>query len=234
MKRSFLFLSLFSFFLRADDSPLRPSTTGFYPLWENTAFVENGGDAFFGTYSGHVGVANRLQIGLAPIHFAYRTPNLYLKGFVWGNDSFYIGAQAGVYHLLERASRSSMSPDYTSRLDNPDFTVTLFPLSLPTTLRPFEWLDLHQTVTGLVITSTGPIQKEVTWSYSLVAELLPLNRHALLLHWTDVGLWAHDNTIVGASYRYRNTWMEFKLGYFYRFRKTGNQSSPLVGIGFLL
>lgn len=227
-------LLLFSLPVFSDTSDLRASTTGFYPLWENTAFVEKGGDAFFGTYSGHVGILGRANIGVAPIHFAYRTPNVFVKSRIWNNDSFFVSGQVGAYYLLERASRSSMSPDYTSRLDNPDFTMTLLPISLATTYRLDDWIDLHQTVTSLWITSSGPVDNQMSLSYSFVAELLPVGRHSLNFHWTDVGLWNHDNTILGTSYRYRNTWVEFRLGYFYRIRRLGNQSGPLIGLGFLL
>jgi hypothetical protein len=40
--------------------------------------------------------------------------------------------------------------------------------------------------------------------------------------------------VAGASYRYRNSWMELRLGYFYRFGKSGGQSAPLAAIGVLL
>ena len=59
-------------------------------------------------------------------------------------------------------------------------------------------------------------------------------RHSMLLHAGDVGFWNHDFSMLGASYRYHNSWMEFRIGYFYRIRSEGMQSSPLIGVGFVI
>ena len=68
----------------------------------------------------------------------------------------------------------------------------------------------------------------------MVVGLNPHGRHGVTLHAADVGLWDHDLAIAGASYRYRNGWMELRLGYFYRFTKSGTQGAPIAGFGVLL
>jgi hypothetical protein len=40
--------------------------------------------------------------------------------------------------------------------------------------------------------------------------------------------------MMGTSYRYHNSWLDFQFGYFYRFRQDGNQSAPLISLGFLI
>ena len=89
-------------------------------------------------------------------------------------------------------------------------------------------------VTNLNDGGPGSLRTAVTAGYSAVAELNPHGRHALSLHGGEVGFWAHDLAVAGASYRYRNGWMELRLGYFYRFSKSGGQSAPLAAFGVLL
>jgi hypothetical protein len=222
--------------LESFSEPLRATATGFYPIWENTGFVESKtGNAFLGTYSGHVGLAGKVNVGIQPIFFAYRAPNGYIKAQLWESELFSVAGQVGLFHLLTGASRSSFSPMFTTRLDNPDYTVTLLPVSVSATLKLNDLADIHSTITGMgIFGSDDRLKKEAFFAYSLQVELLPKSRHALVFHWTDVGLWHHDLTVLGASYRYRNTWFEGRLGYFYRLRDLGNQNGPLIGFGFLL
>lgn len=231
-----LFLLVFSFavsLLHAEET-LRTSTTGFYPVWENTGNVEKGGQIRLGLSDAEVGIADRAQVGMNPVVFAYRIPNGYLKINLGRTGVFKWSAQTGFYYLLEQASRSSMSPMYVSRLDNPDFTMLLIPTSLNNTVAVFDWLELHQSFTLLPEINSGRLANKVFGGYSVVAELLPQGRHGLLFHLGEVGIWEHDFSLVGASYRYRNAWMEFRLGYFYRIQKVGTQSAPLASISFLL
>ena len=213
---------------------LRRDTTGFQPLWENTGYVEESGEVRLGTTGAQVGLAGRAHAGVQPLNFAYRSPNAYLKLALPGSARWHLAVQAGAYRLLEGASRSSFSPMYSSRIDNPDFAVTLLPASFSASVLLFPWLELHQTLTGLGILAAGPLKGGVTPGYAAVAELNPRGRHSLSLHAEDAGLWTRDLAAAGASYRYRNGWMEFRLGYFYRFTRAGRQAAPLAALAVLL
>lgn len=213
---------------------LRADTTGFYPLWEGTGHVERAGHLRIGTTGVQAGVAGVLHFGVQPLNFVYRTPNVFAKVQVLRTRTFSMALQAGFFRLLAGASRATFSPLYSTRLDNPDFALSLLPVSASGTLRVGTWLDLHQTATGLITLGSGPLASSLTPGLSVAAELNPLGRHALTLHAAEAGFWAHDLAVLGASYRYRNTWLEVRLGYFYRFTHAGVQAAPLLGIGVLL
>jgi hypothetical protein len=213
---------------------LRGDTTGFYPIWENTGHVEEAGDVRLGTMGAQVGVGGIAHAGVQPVNFIYRAPNAYLKVQILRAGRWRVAAQAGGMRLMQGASRSFFSPMYSTRLDNPDFGITLVPVSVSASAEVASWLEIHQTLTGLGVVTGGPLRNGVTPGYSAVAELNPRGRHALSLHLGETGAWAHDLAVAGASYRYRNGWMEFRLGYFYRFTKAGVQAAPLVGLGVLL
>ena len=218
----------------AAEPELRRDTTGFYPIWEGTGHVEKGGDVSLGTTGAQVGIGDVAHAGVQPLRFIVRSPNGYLKFALprWGGWT--ISAQVAAYRLLDGASRGLFSPMYSSRLDNPDFSATVVPVSLSASVEPFRWLEVHQTLTALGVAAPGHLRTTLTPGYSIVAEVNPRGRHGISFHATEVGLWAHDMTIAGGSYRYRNTWMELRLGYFYRFTKSGVQGTPLAAFGVLL
>lgn len=230
--RIFLALSAFSAFASASERPF--SAEGFYPIWENTGFVESHKTGFIGTNGAHFGVQNRFQLGSEPINFMYRAPNLNFKAKLFGDEDTSISAQAGFFHLMSGASSAFLSPMYSSRLDNPDFQVQLFPLSLSSSHSFSDWLQIHQTWTLLHVRSGGPIVPSSTFGYSVVAEMLGNFPHSVLLHLGEVGFWNHDFATVGISYCRRTLSTEFRLGYFYRVRSDSLQSSPMLGLGFYL
>jgi hypothetical protein len=213
---------------------LRADTTGFYPLWENTAWVEKNGDVRVGTTGMQAGIGDVLHVGTQPINLAYRAPNLYAKLALPSAGRWRFATQVGAQHLLAGASRAFFSPMYSSRLDNPDFALTLLPISGTATVMLGERVEIHQTLTALGVFSGGPIRNSVTGGYSVVAEFNSRGRHGISLHAAEVGFTRRDLTIVGAAYRYRNTWLELRLGYFYRFSKAGSQAAPLMSLGVLL
>lgn len=212
----------------------RPDTTGFYPLWESTAHIERAGDLHLGSNGLQAGIGDALHVGVQPVLFAYRAPNAYLKVALPSLGRVRLAAQAGAYELLPGASSALFSPMYSSRLDNRDFALTLLPVSLSASVEFGEWLELHQTITALGLFTSGPLRNGETPGYAAVAELNPHGRHGLSLHAGEVGFWNHDLAHAGASYRYRNEWLEFRLGYFYRFGKSGAQAGPLASLGVLL
>jgi hypothetical protein len=216
------------------DGP-RPSAEGFYPIWENTGFVERHREMYIGTNGAHYGILNVAQIGVQPINFIYRSPNAYAKVQLARGDQWRLSGQIGAYYLMSEASRAFFSPMYSSRLDNPGFSVYLMPVSLTATHQVSDWLELHQTATALgVHSSSGRLPAQAYLGYSVVAELKARARHSVLLHAGEVGFWNHDFSLLGTSYRYHNSWMEFRLGYFYRMRPNGMQASPLIGFGLVI
>jgi len=210
------------------------SVTGFYPIWENTGFIQKHRELFAGTNHLQFGIKNGAQIGLLPVQYMYRTPNLYGKFALYEKGPWHLATQIGLLDLLPGASKAYFSPMFTSRLDNPDFSLFLIPVSLSATLEVADWLDLHQTLTSLSTFTSGPLDNETNFGLSLVAEIKGLSQHSLLFHWANVGLWRPDLTILGTSYRFQGEIVEFRLGYFYRFQKSGLQSSPMVSLGFKL
>jgi hypothetical protein len=220
--------------LPAAAQELRLDTTGFYPVWENTGHVERSGDFRLGTTGTQFGIADVAHVGLQPINFIYRSPNAYAKVEVFHDARWSVAAQAGAYRLMSGAARAFFSPMYSTRLDNPDFGITLAPISLSGSYEAARWLEIHQTITALGVYSNGSVQSGVTGGYSVVAELNPHGRHGLSFHAADAGILTRDLTLAGASYRYRNSWMELRCGYFYRATSTGVQATPLVALGVLL
>jgi hypothetical protein len=219
----------------AEGESFHPSTQGFYPIWESTAYVESHRDAYVGTNGADFGIGNVVQVGVQPVNFIYRTPNVFAKIRLFDKEDWQFSTQVGAYYLLDQASRAFFSAMYSSRLDNPDYNVMMFPASMIASRDISDWLEIHQTLTALTLHSpTGPLKTQVTFGYSIVAELKAKARHSVLLHAGEIGFWNHDFALLGTSYRYHNTWMEFRLGYFYRMRPGALQSSPLLGFGFYL
>jgi hypothetical protein len=215
-------------------STVRHTTTGFYPLWENTGRIERHQDVYLGTSGMQYGVLDRFHVGFQPLHFLYRAPNLYAKIRLYDEGAWHVATQVEGLYLMDQAGRATLSPMYTSRLDNVGFAVLLLPVSVAVTTDIGGWLELHQAVTALPLLTKGPLENETSFGYSLVAELNGKGRHGVSLHFSEVGLWRHDFAVLGASYRYRNDWLEFRLGYFYRMRSVGTQAAPLISLAFLL
>ena len=213
---------------------LRQDTTGFYPIWESTGHIEAHGDIHLGTDHAQVGLAGVAQVGIEPLGFIYRAPNVSAKFRVSSFGSWQIAAQAGVFKLLEGASSASISPAYTARIDNRGYSINLFPVLLSASVAIAPWLELHQTLTLLGIFGSGPLKNRVVPGYSLVGEANPHGRHGLSLHLAEIGFPGREFSIAGAAYRYRNGWLELRLGYFYRFTRAGDQGGPLASLGLLL
>jgi hypothetical protein len=213
---------------------LRRDTTGLYPIWESTGHIEQDAAVRFGTTGVQVGIRGVAHVGVQPVNFIARSPNGYFKASLFASERWRLAGQVSAYRLLDGASSAFFSPMFSSRLDNRDYKATLLPVSLAASVEVARWLEVHQTLTGLAVVAPGHLRTRVTPGYSVVAELNPRARHGISLHAAEVGFWAHDLTIAGASYRYRNGWMELRLGYFYRFSKSGSQAAPLVAFGVLL
>jgi hypothetical protein len=217
------------------NSLFKPSFEGFYPIWETTGFVQYHRHAYVGSNGANFGIKNLVQVGTQPFSFVYRTPNIYAKFALYNQDEWHLAAQIGTFYLLDRASQSFMSPMYTSRLANPDYNITLIPVSFAATKEFSDWLQLHQTLTALAFrSSSSQLKNEINLGYSAVAEFLALEHHSVLFHFEEVGMWSHDLFALGTSYRFHNSWLELRAGYFYRFQPGAAQASPQVGFGFSL
>ncbi len=211
----------------------RADTTGLYPLWENTGHVESAGDVRISTTGVQMGMPG-VHIGALPLPFFYRTPNAYLKGSLFSSNRAALALQVGFFHLLPSASRSAFSPMYPTRLDNSDFSLTVIPMHLAFSWTLSQWLEWHHTLGAVVNLPSGNITGDFTPGYLSGLELNPLGNHALVLHLGKVGFERHEFFLAGASYRFRNSWLEARFGYFYRFRAEGAQAGPLASLGFLL
>ena len=219
----------------ADVDGARPATEGFYPIWESTGHIERHREIYLGTNGAHYGIMDVIQVGVQPVNFLYRSPNAYAKFSLMDRGNWHMAGQVGAYYLMNEASRAFFSPMYSSRLDNPDFSVLMFPVTTTATLGVSDWLDFHQTATFLALYSpSGILDGQGYLGYSAVAELKARAHHSVLLHVGEVGFWNHDFSMLGSSYRYHNTWMEFRIGYFYRMRSDGAQGSPLIGFGLVI
>lgn len=213
---------------------VRPATTGFYPIWENTGAVEAHRKIRVGTTGAHFGIGNRAHVGVQPVNFVYRTPNGYAKFLLLDQDGWNVSAQVGAYVLLKQASRAFFSPMYSSRLSNPDHSIVLLPVQLSGTKTLADWFRLHATASVLGMRGGGNIEDDSTLGAFLTGELLASKRNSLLLHLGAAGAIERDFKMAGASYRYQGSFVELRLGYFYRIRRQGVQSSPLIGFGVSL
>ncbi|MGK5089602.1 hypothetical protein WDW86_18780 [Bdellovibrionota bacterium FG-2] len=229
-----LFLSTLSSTLALANEGPTQTTTGFYPIWENTGLTEKHREGYLGTNDAHIGIKDIAQVGVQPLGLMYRTPNAYTKLRIFETSTWHLSAQLGASWLMKGASRSFFSPMYTSRLDNPDFSVVIIPASVSATHDIADWLVVHQSLTALTLHTTGSLANEMYPGYSLSSEFRAKTYHSLSIHVGEVGIWKHDFSYLGGSYRFSNSWAEFKIGYFYRIRPDSLQASPLVSLGFYL
>lgn len=226
---------------KADDEylpPFRLPSMGFYPIWENTGYLEKRGDLFIGSTGTQYGIRDSANIGVLPLQYLYRIPNAYMKfqlpRIESGIGTWHMAGQIGFLHLLNDAGRAFLSPMYESRLDNPDFSLSLIPAAVSASLEPANWICVHQTLTVLGVFSSGAIKSELTPGYSIVAELKAKSHYSMLFHAMEAGLWKHDFSAIGVSYRYQGILNEFRFGYFYRFRADSLERAPLIGFGVSL
>ncbi len=214
----------------------RPNTQGFYPLWENTGLIQPARQLFVATTGVQFGFENNGHVGLMPLSYIYRTPNLYFKYRLMTDPDrrWQLAIQGNLYYILQGGARSMFSPVYTSRLDNSDFSFALVPVALSGTYLVKDWWVLHATLTELGIFGGG-LQNGVETGLSAVSEFRVTDGSSLLFHLGEVGFWSHDFWYTGASYRYHSEGgFELRLGYFYRMFTMGAQSGALVGAGFEL
>lgn len=219
--------------LAAPDDRAEFSKVGFYPLWENTGSTLGHRHALIGTGSFELGLGDRLQLGVRPQEFLFRSPNVHAKFQLYAQGELELSAHAEVLLLLAGATSLFTSSNFVSRIDNSRGALWLVPLGTTLTWYPAEFAALHTTLTFLSAGGTGqPYYASV--GLSTVLELRALQRHGLLLHAAEIGFWRHDLFLLGISYRLRLAWFATQLGYFYRFSRDGSQASPLLSLGVTL
>ena len=151
MQRNLAFFVSIAVGCAASAEELRQDTTGFYPMWETTGYVENAGDVRVSTTGMQVGVPGGMHFGVQPVSFIERTPNAYAKVALPAPEGWHFAAQAAGYRLLAGAGGALFSPMYTTRLDNHGFDAIFAPLSFAASKDIASWLEVHQTVTLLAI-----------------------------------------------------------------------------------
>lgn len=211
-----------------------PALTSLYPLWENTGQVLPHRGLYLGTSNSEFGLFDVAQIGVRPLSFIFRTPNVHAKVRLLTRERLSVAAHAEVDVFLPGASEAFTSSNYISRLDTRDILLTVVPVGATASYEVQPWLYLHGTVTLMGIFDDGPYQNRVVLGTNLVAELLALQHHSVCIHLGEVGYWNHDFNMLGASYRYRRKWFELQLGYFYRFFREGRQTNPMIALGVYL
>src|SRR4051794_12384206 len=115
MQRTVATIFLFAFAGAAFAEELRHDTTGFYPMWEATGYVEEAGDVRVSTTGLQVGTPLGVHVGVQPVSLIERTPNAYFKVALPSPDGWHFTAQAGGYHLLAGAGGALFSPMYSTR-----------------------------------------------------------------------------------------------------------------------
>jgi hypothetical protein len=216
-----------------DEEPTS-SLTALYPLWENTGHVLRHRRLFLGTSNAEFGLFDKVQIGVHPLFYLFRTLNLHGKVRLLSRERLSVAAHAEILYFLPGASEAFISSNYVSRIDTRDVQLTVVPVGASASYAVTPWFYLHGTTTVAAIFDNGPFRERLVLGTTVVAEVLALQRHSVALHAGEVGFWNHDFATLGASYRYRRSWFELKLGYFFRFMNDGRQGSPLISLGAYL
>ncbi|MFL5346220.1 MAG: hypothetical protein ACJ8AT_15630 [Hyalangium sp.] len=211
-----------------------PTLTALYPLWENTGMVLPHRGLYLGTSNSELGLFDVAQLGVRPLSFIFRTPNIHAKVRLLARERLSVAAHVEVDVFLPGASEAFTSSNYISRLDTQDILLTVVPVGATASYEVLPWLYLHGTATVMGIFDNGPYQDRLVLGTNLVAEFLALQHHSVRIHLGEVGYWNHDFDMLGASYCYRRKWFELQLGYFYRFFKQGRQTNPMIALGVYL
>jgi hypothetical protein len=219
----------------APEAPQVPVLTSIYPLWENTGQVLSHRGLYLGTANAEFGFFDVAQLGVHPLSFVFRTPNIHAKVRLLSRERLAVAAHAEVLVFLPGASEAFTSSNYISRLDTRDILLTVVPVGATASYQVTPWFYLHGTATVMGLFDNGPYQDRLVLGTNLVAEFLAFGHHSVRAHMGEVGYWNHDFNMLGASYCYRRSWFEAQVGYFYRFfKKDGRQTSPLLSVGIYL
>lgn len=209
------------------------ATGGLYPLWEDTGDVLGHQHVALGLTSASVGFADRAEVGVKPQTFILRVPNAFVKVPVYHRHGFAVSTRLSALAILSGAEKRFWSSTYTSTVPTSQRTLWVVPLSGSLTWEAHPALRLHGTLTAMGIFGRGKVQNSLTAGYFSTAEFLALAGHSLFVHVGEIGMWDHDQWVLGGSYRFNYRWLEMRLGYFYWWRRDGLQSGPIANISVL-
>ena len=214
----------------ASDSGRVVATSGLFPLWENTGVLLAPSRVYLGTSQLAAALGSRVQVGLNPLRYAFRTPNLGVKVSLVQSPRVAVAANAEVLWLMPGSSEMFSTSNFSARLDTSQRSIVAVPMSISATTALTPSLLLHLTVTELFRTTSRP-GLQTSSGASAVVEWRPLTHHAMAAHVTEVGFWQHDFFQFGASYRYQRSIFEARLGVAYQLRADGPRVVPAASIG---
>ena len=206
---------------------------GLYPLWEDTGTMLGHRHLALGLTSASVGVADRVELGFKPQTFILRVPNAFAKAALYSGHDVSVSVRLSALAVLAGAEKHFWSPTYTSTVPSNNRTLWALPLSGSATWQVQDSLRLHSSMTLMGVIGQGNVKSSVTPGTFVTAEFLALAGHSLFAHAGEIGVWDHNQWVLGGSYRFNYSWLELRLGYFYWWRKDGMQNGPLLNISVL-
>ncbi len=214
----------------ASESGRVVATNGLFPIWENTGVLLAPQRVYLGSSQLAAALGPQVQLGLNPLRFAFRTPNLGAKVALVSSQRVKVAAAVDVLWLMPGSSDVFSTSNFSTRLDTTQTSVIAVPLALAVTTAITPTVFVHTTVTQLFTVMPGkPVQ--TASGASVVAEWRPLAHHAVAAHATEVGFWRHEFFQFGASYRYQRSIFEGRLGVAYQLRPDGPRVVPALSLG---
>lgn len=214
----------------ASDSGRVVATNGLFPIWENTGVLLEAQRVYLGTSQLAAALGSRVQVGVNPLRFAFRTPNLGAKVALASTRRVKVAAAVDVLWLMPGSSDVFSTSNFSTRLDTTQSSVIAVPLAVAATTSISSSLFVHATVTQIFTVTAGkPVQ--TASGASIVGEWRPLAHHAISAHVTEVGFWRHEFFQFGASYRYQRSIFEGRLGVAYQLRPDGPRVVPALSLG---
>lgn len=217
--------------VEASDSGRVVATSGLFPVWENTGVLLGPSHVYLGTSQLAAALGSRVQLGLNPLRFAFRTPNLGVKVGLASTERVQVALTSEVLWLMPGSSEVFSTSNFSTRVDTSQHSMTAVPLAVSATAALSPKVFLHATVTELFWGTSNEAGVQATSGISAVLEWRPLLHHALSAHLTEVGFWRHDFFQFGASYRYQRSIFEARLGVGYQLRADGARVVPAASVG---
>lgn len=205
-----------------------------YPIWEGTGRILPHRATVLSTSSVQVGLADTAELGVRPVPFFMRTPNLQAKVGIYRRNGVQAAISLSALVFMRGAAKAFYSSRYASRMPGKHPTVVAAPASLSVSVALTPWMHLHNTATLLMVAGPRPVRTEGTIGDFATLEIIGGRGVSLFFHAGEIGFYRHDHLVGGASCRVLWTPIEARVGYFYRVSNQGAQSQPLVSVGVLL
>ena len=212
------------------DSGRSVPTSGLFPVWEETGVLLDAHRVYLGTGQLAYGITSRVTVGVNPLRFMFRTPNLGVKVALMRTERLRIAVSSNVAWVMPGSGDVFTTSNFSTRLDARDTGVFAVPAALSATIALTPKLFAHFTLTEMLMVSAAlPVQ--ATTGASLVVDWQLLNHHAVSAHVEEVGFWRHEFAQFGASYRYQRSIFEGRIGVAYQLRPDGPRVVPAVTLG---